>query len=88
MILVQSVQEMGVGLFSSVTFWMRTEYKISGSTPVTFRDQGASQEMVTEVASLVAVKLTTADGGPEREQTQSTVHSKHNDMRTHTISHK
>ena len=33
---------------------MRTEYQISGSTPVTFRENGALHEMVTELAFLAS----------------------------------
>ncbi|CAI8033361.1 hypothetical protein GBAR_LOCUS18820, partial [Geodia barretti] len=40
---------------------MRTEYQISGSTPVTSRENGALHEMVTESALLVALKSPTAD---------------------------
>ena len=44
---------------------MRTEYQISGSTPVTSRENGALHEMVTELALLVTIKSPTADsGGP------------------------
>ena len=44
---------------------MRTEYQISGSTPVTSRENGALHEMVTVPALLVALKPPTADSGPE-----------------------
>ncbi|CAI8047494.1 hypothetical protein GBAR_LOCUS26248, partial [Geodia barretti] len=40
---------------------MRTEYQISGSTPVTSRENGALHEMVTELALLVALNSPTAD---------------------------
>ena len=44
---------------------MRTKYQISGSTPVTSRENGAVHEMVTELALLVTIKPPTADsGGP------------------------
>ena len=39
---------------------------MSGSTPVTSRDQGAVQEILTELPLLIlALKLVTDDGGPE-----------------------
>ena len=43
---------------------MRTEYQISGSTPVTSRENGALHKMVTELALLVTIKSPTADSGP------------------------
>ena len=53
---------MAVGLFSSVTLLMRTEYWIS----VTSRENGAVQEMVTELALLLALRSPTADSRPEK----------------------
>ena len=45
---------------------MRTEYQISGSTPVTSRENGALHEMVTELALPLDFKSPTADSGPGR----------------------
>ncbi|CAI8008563.1 hypothetical protein GBAR_LOCUS5863 [Geodia barretti] len=44
---------------------MRTEYQISGSTPVTSRENGALHEMVTELALLITLISPTADSGPK-----------------------
>ena len=53
---------------------------MSRSTPVTSRDQGALQEIVTELPLLiVALKLVTDDSGPELK---TVVLSSHNSIRT------
>ena len=51
---------------------MRTEYQISGSTPVTSRENGAVQEMVTELTLLEDFKLFIADIKPEEGSGRST----------------
>ena len=56
-----------VGLFSSVTFKMKTEYQISGSTSVTSRENGAVHEMVMDESLMVVSTSPTDDRRPGRK---------------------
>ena len=63
---MQSVQGTAVGFSSSVTLWMRTEYQISGSTPVTSRENGALHDTLMDEALLTVSRFTIDDNSPAK----------------------
>ena len=55
---------------------MKTEYQISGSTPVTSRENGALHDTVTDEVLLAVSRFTTDDSGPVKTRKQNVEESR------------